>query len=310
MEQVSVVVTADDNGLRVDRFLANKIAELSRSEIQRVIENSGASVNEVTINRKSYMVKTGETVKLEIHNEPKLVPQSIDLQILHEDEAIVVVNKPSGLVVHPGAGDHRATLIEGLLARYDLPDAGNSLRPGIVHRLDKETTGVIVVARTAAVLTSLQEQFAERTVSKTYLVQVEGEIDEDEGLIDAPVGRDSNNPTRMTVCRKGKTAKTQFHVLRSSRSGCLMIATPQTGRTHQIRVHFRYIGHPVIGDKTYGTGNDHLMLHAWKLEFTHPVRKERVSYSAPVPRYFPLYPYDEIAQCAEPSRSNRHRQKK
>jgi len=225
---------------------------------------------------------------------PLLTPREVPLSILYEDEEVVVIDKPAGMVVHPGARTKGGTLVEALLATRALPVVDDPARPGIVHRLDKETSGVIVVAKTDHALQALKLQFSAREVTKLYLAQVEGAIEEEEGLIDAPVGRDPAHPRLMTVSPQGRPASTAFRVLKRLSGTSLLCLQPKTGRTHQLRVHLRYIHHPILGDPLYGKGGEHLFLHAWRIAFIHPKSGERVRFTAPVPPWFPPYPYEEL----------------
>jgi len=295
MERIELVVDDEDVGLRLDRCLAKKTAAISRSEIQRAIRAGHVTIGGVPTRQPSRRLRQGEKIVFEIAIQPLLSPARMALEILYEDEQIVVVNKPVGLVVHPGAGQSGTTLVEGLLADRDLPIGDDPARPGIVHRLDKKTSGVIVVAKTLHALECLKQQFAEHRVSKFYLTVVEGEIAEEEGLIDAPIGRDPASPTRMTIHPQGRAALSEFCVLARNTATTLLLVSPRTGRTHQIRVHLYYIGHPIVGDPLFGREGERLMLHAWRIALTHPTEAKVVRFEAPVPPEFPQYPYREIA---------------
>jgi 23S rRNA pseudouridine1911/1915/1917 synthase len=244
----------------------------------------------------SYRVRLGEKVAWDVFRAPHLTPASgVSIEVLYEDDSLVCINKPRGLVVHPGAGTLAPTLVEALLAGRQLPPSDDPVRPGIVHRLDKETTGVIVVAKTPEALASLKEQFSERTVDKRYLAEVSGIIAEAEGWIEAPIARDPSYPRRMSVQPRGREAQTAFRVLVRLEETTLVLVHPRTGRTHQIRVHFKYIGHPVMGDSIYGgPASPQLQLHAWRLEITHPRTGERIRFEAPPPAQFPPFPYDGV----------------
>lgn len=294
MERTELTVDDGDVGLRLDRYLAGKMPEISRSEIQRAIRAGHVTVGGLTIRQSSRRLRQGERILLETAIRPLLAPARIDLAILYEDDQIVVVNKPVDLVVHPGAGQSGTTLVEGLLVDWDLPTGDDPARPGIVHRLDKKTSGVIVVAKTHCALEFLKIQFAEQAVSKLYLAVVEGAIAEEEGLIDAPIGRDPTHPIRMAIHPQGRVALSEFRVLARNDATTLLLVSPRTGRTHQIRVHLHYIGHPVVGDPLFDREGERLMLHAWRIEFTHPTRGGPIRFEAPVPPEFPKYPYREI----------------
>ena len=294
MDDVDFTVTPEDAGTRLDRFLADRIAGTSRTAVQRAIRQGYVTVSGERCTQPSRPVRAGERVTWNAPSIPVLSPSPLPVSIIHEDADIVVVDKPAGVVVHPGAGTHGGTLVERLLATRNLPVSDDPARPGIVHRLDKETSGVLVVAKTVAALTALKRQFATRTVYKEYIAQVEGTIPEDEGVIDAPLGRDPIHPRRMTVIPRGRPAQTAFRVLDRRSSTTLLVVHPHTGRTHQVRVHLRYIGHPVCGDPVYGTAGPHLLLHAWRIAFIHPRTGMRVQFTAPVPPWFPHYPYDDL----------------
>ncbi len=287
-------VASEEEGLRLDLFLAEKLERTSRSAVQDAIKSGYVRINGGVCRRPSRRMKTGEIVGWHAPVKPLLVPSAIPVPVIYEDDQIVVVNKPAGMVVHPGAGTDGGTLVEGLLASRDLPVEDDPSRPGVVHRLDKETTGIIVVAKTAEALSSLKRQFASRRVAKFYLALVEGKIEEEEGLIDAPVGRDPARPRTMAVIPRGRPAKTAFRVLQRIPLGTLLLLHPKTGRTHQLRVHMHYIGHPIVGDPLYGTEREHMFLHAWRIAFIHPGSGEQVHFEAPVPSWFPVYPYEEL----------------
>ena len=287
--------TADAPADRLDRFLAQRIGEASRSELQRAIRAGHVTVNAATQPSPSARLFIGDEVVLHLPQAPLLTPAPLELAILHEDEAILIVDKPAGLVVHPGAGTTDPTLVEGLLVDRRLPEGDDPVRPGIVHRLDKDTSGLLVIAKTKPALAGLKEQFASREVVKVYLALVAGRISEAEGLIDAPVGRDPARPRRMTIRADGRAAQSEFSVLAREEASTLLAVRPLSGRTHQIRVHLNYIGHPVLGDRIYGGARaDRLMLHAWRLAFTHPATGDPVRFQSPVPQAFPAHPYERI----------------
>lgn len=291
---VTFKVLAEEAGQRLDHFLAAKMPEHSRSRIQAWIEEGRVRVNGAR-KKASWKVRAGETVEAEPSAPPPLraFPEDIPLEILYEDEAVAAINKPAGLVVHAGAGRASGTLVNALLARYGrLSEAGDPLRPGIVHRLDKGTSGVILVARTDAAHRSLAAQFASRTVEKVYLALVEGRVAADSGRIDRPIERDPVRRTRMTArTGRGRRALTEYRVLERYDRFTLLEVRIQTGRTHQIRVHLSWLGHPVAGDTVYGaaarpaglTPLGRPWLHAWRIGFTSPATGGRVVVEAPVP---------------------------
>jgi len=217
-----------------------------------------------------------------------LVPQDVPLNVVYEDSVLIGVNKPSPMVVHPGPGHEKGTLANALAFHYpDLPDIPDPARPGIVHRLDKDTSGVLAVARTKSAYESLKQQFKERQVEKVYLALVSGKFEEDSGLIDAPIGRSARDKTKMTVKLGGKDSRTRFRVLKEFEDRSLLEVRPLTGRTHQIRVHMDYIDHRIVGDSYYG-GEPHerLMLHSRNLSVHHPETGEALTLTAPVPEEF------------------------
>lgn len=286
MNTIEFTVTEAENGLRLDRYLANNVLNISRSTIQRLIRNGQVTVGTSVITQPSHRIRPSQAISCKLPEEKSLVPGALELNILYEDDSIVVVNKQPGLVVHPGAGQNETTLVEGLLVNRDLPIDDDRSRPGIVHRLDKDTSGTMVVAKTPSAMHLLKEQFAARAVRKLYIAQVEGIVNEEEGMIDAPIGRNPTNPRCMAIKSQGRSAQTEFRVLQRRDDSSLLIVHLRTGRTHQIRIHMRYIGHTVIGDVLYGHANKRLMLHAWLLGFTHPQSGEHMSFTAPIPPEF------------------------
>jgi 23S rRNA pseudouridine1911/1915/1917 synthase len=296
MERIESIVDERSNGERLDRFLASIRPDVSRSLIQREIREGNVQVAGSAVHRTAHRLRSGEVIAWTLLDTSPLSPAPIPLSILFEDDALLALDKPADLVVHPGAGTHKTTLVEGLLATRNLPPSDDPSRPGIVHRLDKGTSGIMVVAKTDRALESLKRQFAERMVAKSYLSIVEGTISEDVGTIDAPVGRDPASPSRMTVLPRGRPAQTEFQVLKRSENQTLLLVCPRTGRTHQIRTHLRYIGHPVLGDDVYGGSvpADRMFLHAWRLVVRHPETGETLRFEAPPPSAFPAYHYGEL----------------
>ncbi len=296
MKRIALITDSEHAGRRLDRFLADANPETSRSEVQRDIRAGRVSVSGEVTRQPSRRLRENDEVIWEIADRAPLTPQPIPLDILYEDDHLVVVDKPAGLVVHPGAGTESPTLVEGLLADRTLPPSDDPVRPGIVHRLDKETSGVILVAKTDAALAHLQRQFAARSVEKTYVAVVHGVIAEGEGAIDAPIGRDPAHPRRMSVRSQGRAARTDFRVLRRLHDSTLLLVRPHTGRTHQVRVHLQYIGRPVVGDPIYGDAKRRrLMLHAWRIRVQHPETGEDLRFEAPIPPEFPDFAYEELA---------------
>ncbi|MBI3977888.1 MAG: RluA family pseudouridine synthase [Chloroflexi bacterium] len=284
----TIDLTADDSGARLDRFVADHAPGLSRTQVQRLVETGHVLVNGRP-GRPSQKLARHEriTVELPPAAPPTLVPQAMSLPVVYEDADVVVVDKPAGLVVHPAAGHAEGTLVHGLLAQVeDLQGIGGTLRPGIVHRLDKDTSGLIVIAKHDHALASLQEQFRERTVDKQYLALVEGRLTPPTGAVEAPIGRDPRDRKRMAVVANGRPARTTYRVVEHLDHHTLVEAHPVTGRTHQIRVHFAAIGHPVVGDAVYGhplAGLHRHFLHAARLAFRLPSTQQWVAFESSLP---------------------------
>jgi 23S rRNA pseudouridine1911/1915/1917 synthase len=282
-----------DAGQRLDRFLAQALPAFSRARLQALIREKFVTVNGKPA-RPRDAVRAGSAIEL---REPEVTkieaqPEAIHLDVLFEDDDLLVLNKPAGLVVHPGAGHQQHTLVNALLAHCkNLSGIGGKERPGIVHRLDKDTSGVLVIAKNDATHRDLSKQFAERTTGKVYLALVAGRPRQKTGTIDAPIARHPIHRQRMSIARRaGRAAKTEYRVVRSNGDVSLIECTLHTGRTHQIRIHLRHLGHPVLGDKLYGgkrAGNfPRQMLHAWKLSFVHPETGKQMSFTAPIPSDF------------------------
>lgn len=292
MEQISRIAGREDVGRRLDQFLVELDAGVSRAEVQRQIRDGLVSVSGKPTAQPSHRLRDGDVVAWQPRSADLLTPFPLSLDVVYEDDDIVAIDKPANLIVHPGAGTRgKTTLVEALLATRLLPPSDDPARPGIVHRIDKETTGIIVVAKTPSALASLKQQFADRRIAKQYLAWVTGSFDESEATIDAPVGRDPRAPRRMAVCADGRESQTAFSVLEQRPNRALLLVRPRTGRTHQIRVHFKYIGHPVVGDRLYGgPPAPRLLLHAWKLTIVHPATRESLTLEAPPPASFPGVP--------------------
>jgi 23S rRNA pseudouridine1911/1915/1917 synthase len=280
-----------DAGTRLDHFLAARLAGYSRAQLQQWIAAARVSVNGAPARKSSLKLRGGERIVVEPAERPPLraTPEQIPLDILYEDAAVVAVNKPAGLVVHAGAGRSSGTLVNALLHRFGgLSRAGGEMRPGIVHRLDKGTSGVLLVARTDAAHRHLAAQFAARCVEKTYLAVVQGAPRREQGVIDAPITRDPQRRTRMTArLGTGRSAHTEYRVLERLRGYTLLEVRIGTGRTHQIRVHLASIGHPVAGDTLYGAAAQPELgrpwLHARRIRFEAPSGAGRISVEAPLP---------------------------
>ena len=274
-------------GKRLDHFLQAKLSEYSRSRIQSWIKEGRARVNGSAA-RSSLLLHGGEAIEVSPAGLPPLqaTPEDLPVDVLYEDAAVIAVNKPAGLVVHAGAGVHEGTLVNRLVHRFaSLSQLGGEMRPGIVHRLDKDTSGVLLVARTDAAHRALAAQFAGRTVEKTYLALVHGSLRADSGRITKPIARDPVRRTRMTArLASGREALTDYRVRKRFEKFTYLEVRIGTGRTHQIRVHLASLGHPVAGDRLYGAPPaQRLFLHAWRIGFMSPATEERVTVEAPLP---------------------------
>jgi len=281
------IAGSGDAGRRLDHFLQDKMSGYSRARLQSWIKEGRALVDGRPV-KASHLLKRGERVEVTPAELPSLhaTPEDLPVQILYEDEAVIAIDKPCGLIVHAGAGAHSGTLVNRLVHHFQsLSGVGGELRPGIVHRLDKETSGVLLVARTDAAHRALAEQFAGRTVEKTYLALVHGRIKADSGRITRPIARDPVRRTRMTTrLSSGRSALTGYRVLERFEKYTHLEVRIGTGRTHQIRVHLASEGHPVAGDRLYGApAASRMFLHAWRISFTSPSSTERVTVSAPLP---------------------------
>jgi len=284
-----ITVGPAGRGKRLDHFLQEELAQYSRSRLQAWIKTGHVTVNGWP-SKPSHELRAGEEVRIEPVSPPplKAFAEDLPVRILYEDDDVVAVDKPAGMVVHAGAGRHAGTLVNALLHHFGaLSSAGGDDRPGIVHRLDKETSGVLLVARTDVAHRSLAAQFASREVEKIYLALVLGALKKDRGLIDAPIERDSIRRTRMTAkTHRGRKALTQYRVLQRYERFTYLEVALHTGRTHQIRVHMAHIGHPVAGDTVYGapvSPEGRHFLHAHRIAFRSPSRDERVVVESPLP---------------------------
>ena len=301
METLSFNIGPDHVGNRLDAYLASQIEGWSRARLQRLIENEDVLVNGKS-SKPSYKLRENDEVEVELIAPPTdaFVPENIPIEIVYEDETLVVVNKPAGLVVHPAAGMPSGTLANALAYHFQqLPGGGTGVRPGLVHRLDRDTSGLLVVAKTESALENLSDQFRDRTVYKSYVALVHGRVVTNSGKIDQPLARDPSNRTRMAVVRGGRNALTLFRVRRAFDRFTLLDVELKTGRTHQIRVHLAWLKHPVVGDETYGGGRDNTIqdarlrarirslnrqfLHAEKLGFTHPATGEWIKFEVSLP---------------------------
>jgi len=281
-------------GQRIDKALVDILSDVSRNHIQKLIDEGFVYVNNEAI-KTSYRLQKGDVINIVAREEKPsdLKPEFIPLDIVYEDDDILIINKPRGLVVHPGAGNMDLTLANALMFyTKNLSSINGEFRPGIVHRIDKDTSGLLAVAKNDYAHNDLAAQLKNRTMSRVYVALVHGVIHEEEGKIIAPLGRDKKNRLKMAVdLHDGKEAVTHFKVLKRYQSSTLVECRLETGRTHQIRVHFEYIKHPLVGDLLYGRKNDSIyqggqLLHAKELKLIHPRTKENETFSCPMPQYF------------------------
>ena len=293
MELIELYVK-DAGRERLDSYLAGQLDDLSRTYIHKLIKEGLILVNGQE-KKPRYIVKENDfiQIKLPIEEEMELVPQDLPLDIVYEDEYIAIINKAKGMVVHPGAGNYSSTLVNALLYRMDsLSSVSGHMKPGIVHRLDKDTSGLLIVAKNDEAHIALAKQLKERRVKRVYWALVYGVVDIDEGTINAPIGRHPVDRKRMAVTDKNsKEAITHFKVLERFKDYTLIEATLETGRTHQIRVHMAYIKHPIVGDQVYTRrknefGIDSQVLHAKKLGFLHPTKDKYMEFEVEPPKYF------------------------
>lgn len=292
-EKIEFKVAEIDAGTRLDKYISALLEGKSRSYIQGMIEKGGVLVNG-SIRKSNYPVREGDAVSVTIPEPEELgvKPEKIPLEILYEDSDLVVVNKKQGMVVHPASGVYSGTLVNALLEHCtDLSGINGVLRPGIVHRIDKDTSGILVIAKNDHAHNILAEQLKEHSMTRVYYALVEGIVKQDEGVVDAPLGRHPVEKIKMAVVRDGRHAVTHYRVIKRYKAQTLVECVLETGRTHQIRVHLAHIGHPVVGDPVYGHKKQRFklegqLLHAKKLGFIHPSTKEYVEFESPLPEYF------------------------
>lgn len=292
METIEHIVHNEETGERIDKIISKLNSEWSRSQVQEWIKNGDVLVNDKTV-KPNYKCNSNDVIVINIP-EPKnldVEPEEMDLDIYYEDEDVLVVNKPRGMVVHPAPGHLHGTLVNGLMAHCkDLSGINGVLRPGIVHRIDKDTSGLLMVAKNDMAHESLVNQLVNKTVTRKYQAIVHGVIPHDHGTIDAPIGRDKNDRQSMAVVDNGKEAVTHFRVIERFDKFTHVECVLETGRTHQIRVHMKYIGYPLAGDPKYGPKKtlpiDGQALHAGILGFSHPRTNEYLEFQAPLPDDF------------------------
>jgi 23S rRNA pseudouridine1911/1915/1917 synthase len=298
---LTLIVPEADAGTRLDAFLASRIEGWSRARLQRLIEDGDVLVNGRPA-KASYKLRATDEIEAELTALPttSFLPEDIPIEVVYEDDDLIVVNKPAGIVVHPGAGAKTGTLANALAFHFqNLSTAGGVARPGIVHRLDKDTSGLLVAAKTEAAHENLADQFRAREVFKSYVALVHGQVERDRGEIDEPIARDPRHRTRMAIVRGGRSALSIYRARERFDRFTLIDVELKTGRTHQIRVHLAWIKHPVVGDETYGSGRDNTVadpmirsqigklgrqfLHAEKLGFSHPSTGERLNFTSTLP---------------------------
>ena len=290
----NVIVNENDKGKRLDIYIAENFNELSRTMIKKLIESNNILVNDKS-EKVSYKVQANDNISIDVPEakETKLKAQEIPLDIIYEDSDIIVVNKPKGMVVHPANGNPDGTLVNAILSicKNSLSGIGGELRPGIVHRLDKDTSGLIIVAKNDKAHINMSEQIKERNVKKTYIALVRGNVPEEKATINMPIGRSTKDRKKMAVTKNGKQAITHFKVLKRYSKYTLLEIKIETGRTHQIRVHLSEIGYPLIGDEVYSNGKNKWQikgqcLHSKSLKFKHPITGKEMYLEAKLPKYY------------------------
>ena len=289
------IVPEKSSGLRIDKFLTESCPDYTRSFLQKLLKSELVEVNGKPV-KSSYKTAAGDTVTFEVPEavEAEITAQEMPLDILYEDEDVILINKPKGMVVHPAAGHYEGTLVNGLMhhCREQLSGINGVMRPGIVHRIDMDTTGVLIVCKNDLAHNSIAEQLKVHSITRKYYAVVFGSLKDDEGTIHAPIGRHPNDRKKMSINSKnGKDAVTHYKVLERFHGYTLVECRLETGRTHQIRVHMASIGHPLLGDQVYGPAKQPFRLqgqtlHAGVLGFLHPRTGEYMEFSAPLPKYF------------------------
>lgn len=298
---MSKIVVDEQDNVRLDSYISTKDINLSRAAIQKLLEDKNITVNG-EIKKNSYKVKSGDVIEINIPEvkDSGIKAEDIPVEIVYEDSDIIVVNKPKGMVVHPANGNPDGTLVNAIMniCKDSLSGIGGEIRPGIVHRLDKNTSGLLIIAKNDNAHIKMSEQIKNREVKKIYIALVRGVIQEDEATISMPIARSKKDRKKMAVDKDGKEAITHFKVLKRYDKYTLLEIKIDTGRTHQIRVHMSQIGHPVIGDDVYSNGKNEFgvegqMLHARSLDFKHPITGKSIHLEAELPKYFK----DVIATC-------------
>lgn len=295
MDKIIFQVEKENAGIRIDKYLSDNMENISRSYLQKLLKEKSITVNEKEI-KANYKVQEGDVVSVSVPEpeEPDILPEEIPLDILYEDDSLMVVNKPKDMVVHPSAGHLSGTLVNAVLfhCKGNLSGINGIMRPGIVHRIDKDTTGALLICKTDTCHRILAEQLKVHSITRKYRAVVQGNLKDDEGTIEGPVGRHPADRKKMAINYKnGKEAVTHYRVLERFGNATYIECQLETGRTHQIRVHMASIGHPLLGDTTYGSAKNpyHLQgqaLHAMVLGFLHPVTNTYMEFTAPLPEYF------------------------
>ena len=293
MKNIKIYVDEDDLE-RLDSYISKELEEMSRNRIQSLIKEKLVLVNKKEV-KPSYLVKEGDLIELELpeFKEPEILPENLEIDIVYEDKDLCIINKPQSMVVHPAVGNYSGTLVNALLFHVkDLSNLNGEIRPGIVHRLDKDTSGLLIVAKNNSTHEALSKALKARTVERIYTALVHGVLKDDMGTIDAPIGRHPKDRKKMTVIDlNGKNAKTYYRVLERFNDYTLIEAQLETGRTHQIRVHMEYINHPIVGDSVYSRRKNEFglhkqMLHSTKIGFLHPGTEKCVEFKIDLPEYF------------------------
>ena len=295
MDKIIFQVEKENTGIRIDKYLSDNMEDISRSYLQKLLKDKSITVNNKAI-KANYKVQEGDMVSVSVPEpeEPDILPEEIPLDILYEDDSLMVVNKPKDMVVHPSAGHTSGTLVNAVLfhCKGNLSGINGIMRPGIVHRIDKDTTGALLICKTDTCHRILAEQLKVHSITRKYRAVVQGNLKDDEGTVEGPIGRHTTDRKKMAINYKnGKEAITHYRVLERFGNATYIECRLETGRTHQIRVHMASIGHPLLGDTTYGSSKNpyHLQgqaLHAMVLGFLHPVTNEYMEFTAPLPEYF------------------------
>lgn len=294
MEKIELIVSEAYNGSRIDKAIGNLSEDISRAYVQKLIKKGHVFVNDLRVDNKKESVKSGDQITIEVPpaKELSIEAEDIPLNFVYEDEELIIINKPQGMVVHPAPGNWSGTLVNALMYHTDKLSSINGIkRPGIVHRIDKDTSGLLMIAKTDHAHNFLSAQLKDHSTTRKYYAIVHGNITQSRGTITAPIGRDRNNRLKMAVVAGGKEAVTHFTVLERYNKYTLLELQLETGRTHQIRVHMSYINHQILGDPLYGRKKEKVkwegqLLHAKTLGFIHPSTKEYVEFDSELPEYF------------------------